>query len=139
VFSAEMISMLLSATLAGSAAYLAVDAIYGSLNEKMKRELGYILFGSAGLLAAMFIGELVFAEMHSEYAEKVVEILAFGEVAPWFWGGMFLAFIVPMVLVGIANEKKRYEYAILGSLSALVGLWLIKHAWLIAPQSLPLS
>ncbi|NPA51623.1 MAG: polysulfide reductase NrfD [Aquificae bacterium] len=139
IFSAEMISMLLSATLAGSAAYLLIGSIYGSLNEKMKKELGYILFGSAGLLAAMFIGELVFAKMHSEYAEKVVEILAFGEVAPWFWGGMFLAFIVPMVLVGIATEKRKYEYALLGSISALVGLWLIKHAWLIAPQSLPLS
>jgi len=140
VFPSEMISMLLAATLAGSAAYLIIDAIYGGvLKEKIKRELGYILFGSAGLLAAMFIGELIFAKMHSEFAHKVVEVLAFGEVAPFFWTGLFLAFIVPMVLVGIATEKRKYEYAFLGAASAIVGLWLIKHAWLIAPQCLPLS
>ena len=140
VFPAEMISMLLSAMIAGSAAYLIVDAIYGGvLKENIRRELGYILFGSAGLAAAMFIGEIFFAKMHSEFAHRVIEVLAFGEVAPFFWGGMFLTFIIPMVLVGIANENKKYQYAFLGALSAIVGLWLIKHAWLIAPQTLPLS
>jgi len=87
----------------------------------------------------MFIGELIFAKMHSEFAHEVIKVLAFGEVAPFFWGGMFLAFIVPMVLVGIANEQRKYQYAFLGALSAIAGLWLIKHAWLIAPQTLPLS
>lgn len=140
VFPAEMISMLLSATLAGSAMYLLIDAIYGNvLKENIRRELGYILFASAGLMAAMFIGELIFAKMHSEFAHEVIKVLAFGEVAPFFWSGMFLAFIVPMVLVGIANEQRKYQYAFLGALSAIAGLWLIKHAWLIAPQTLPLS
>ncbi len=139
VFPAEMVSMLLSAVIAGSAAYLAIGALYGSLQENIKRELGWILFGAAGLEAAMIIGELFFANFHSEFAYETVKILAFGEVAPFFWAGLFLTFIVPMVLVGIANEYKKYQYAVLGSLSALVGLWFIKHAWLIAPQCLPLS
>ncbi len=140
VFPAEMISMLLSAMIAGSAAYLFIDAIFGKpLQENIRRELGYILFGSAGLAAAMFIGELFFAKIHSEFAHRVIEILAFGEVAPFFWLGMLLTFIIPMILVGIANEKRKYQYMLLGSLSALIGLWLIKHAWLIAPQCLPLS
>jgi len=135
-----MISMLLSAMLAGSAAYLIVDAIFKHpLSEKARKELSYILFGSAGLMAAMFIGELFFAKMHSEFAHRVVEILAFGEVAPFFWLGMIFAFIIPMAFVGIAVQRKQYKYALYGSLSALVGLWLIKHAWLIAPQCLPLS
>ncbi len=140
VFPAEMISMLLSALLAGSAAYLVVDAIFKHpLQENVRKELSYILFGSAGLMAAMFIGELFFAKMHSEFSHRVIEILAFGEVAPFFWIGMFLTFIFPMVLVGISAQKRDYKYALYGSLSALVGLWFIKHAWLIAPQSLPLS
>ncbi len=140
VFPAEMISMLLSAMLAGSAAYLIVDAIFKHpLSEKARKELSYILFGSAGLMAAMFIGELFFAKMHSEFAHRVIEILAFGEVAPFFWLGMIFAFIIPMAFVGIAVQRKQYKYALYGSLSALVGLWLIKHAWLIAPQCLPLS
>ncbi|WP_456383174.1 NrfD/PsrC family molybdoenzyme membrane anchor subunit [Persephonella sp.] len=140
VFPAEMISMLLSAMIAGSAAYLIIDAIYGNLlKEEVRRELGYILFGSAGLAAAMFIGELFFAKMHSEFSYEVVKILAFGEVAPFFWLGMVFTFIIPMVLVGIANEYRKYRYAWIASIFALIGLWLIKHAWLIAPQSLPLS
>ncbi len=140
VFPAEMISMLFSAMIAGSAAYLIVDAVYGNvLQEKIRRELGYILFGSAGLEAAMFIGELFFAKMHSEFSYRVVEILAFGEVAPFFWIGLVFTFIIPMILVGIANEYRKYRYAWLASIFALIGLWLIKHAWLIAPQSLPLS
>ncbi|WP_457634693.1 NrfD/PsrC family molybdoenzyme membrane anchor subunit [Persephonella sp.] len=140
VFPAEMISMLLSAVIAGSAAFLIIDAVYGNiLQEKIRRELGYILFGSAGLEAAIFIGELFFAKMHSEFSYRVIEILAFGEVAPFFWLGMVFTFIIPMILVGVANEYRRYRYAWLASVFALVGLWLIKHAWLIAPQSLPLS
>ena len=140
VFPAEMISMLLSATLAGSAAFLLIDRIYKYvLEEKIRIELGYILFGSAGLLTALYVGELFFAKMHSEFSYEVVKILAFGDVAPFFWLGIMFGFIIPMILVGVANEKRKGQYAFLGSISALVGLWLIKHAWLIAPQYLPLS
>ena len=140
IFPVEMVSMILSAMIAGSATYLIVDAIYGNiLKEKIRREIGYILFGSAGLQAAIFIGELFFAKMHNEFSYKIIQILTFGEVAPFFWLGMVFTFIIPMILVGIANEYRRYRYAWIASIFALLGLWLIKHAWLIAPQSLPLS
>jgi len=39
----------------------------------------------------------------------------------------------------VATEKRKYEYLTFGSISALIGLWLIKHSWLLAPQMLPLS
>jgi len=139
VFPAEMIQMILSATLAGSAAYLLIMTIYKVEMEEVKRELGYILVGSAFLSGMMYVGEIMFARMHSEFSHKAVEILTFGELAPMFWVGIFLTFVIPIVLVGIANEKKKYEYALLGSASALVGLWLVKHSWLLAPQMLPLS
>ncbi|HEV09269.1 MAG TPA: polysulfide reductase [Sulfurihydrogenibium azorense] len=139
VFPAEMIQMILSATLAGSAAYLLIMTIYKVEMEEVKRELGYILIGSAFLSGMMYVGEIMFARMHSEFSHRVVEILTFGELAPMFWVGIFLTFVIPIVLVGIANEKKKYEYALLGSASALVGLWLVKHSWLLAPQMLPLS
>ncbi|MGC9188182.1 MAG: NrfD/PsrC family molybdoenzyme membrane anchor subunit [Sulfurihydrogenibium sp.] len=139
VFPAEMIQMILSATLAGSAAYLLIMTIYKVEMEEVKRELGYILIGSAFLSGMMYVGEIMFARMHSEFSHKAVEILTFGELAPMFWIGIFLTFVIPIVLVGIANEKKKYEYALLGSASALVGLWLVKHSWLLAPQMLPLS
>ncbi|MGC8868427.1 MAG: NrfD/PsrC family molybdoenzyme membrane anchor subunit [Sulfurihydrogenibium sp.] len=139
VFPAEMIQVILSATLAGSAAYLLIMTIYKVEMEEVKRELGYILIGSAFLSGMMYVGEIMFARMHSEFSHKAVEILTFGELAPMFWIGIFLTFVIPIVLVGIANEKKKYEYALLGSASALVGLWLVKHSWLLAPQMLPLS
>ncbi|ACN99718.1 polysulphide reductase, NrfD [Sulfurihydrogenibium azorense Az-Fu1] len=139
VFPAEMIQMLLSATLAGSAAYLLLMTIYKVEMEEVKRELGYILIGSAFLSGMMYLGEILFARMHSEFSHRAVEILTFGSLAPMFWLGIFLTFIIPIILVGIANEKKKYEYALLGSISALVGLWLVKHSWLLAPQMLPLS
>jgi formate-dependent nitrite reductase membrane component NrfD len=140
IFPTEMISMLLSATLAGSAAFLFIDRLYRYvLDDQIRRELGYILFSSAGLMSALYIGELYFARMHTEFSYKVVKILAFGDVAPFFWLGFVFGLIIPMILVGIAVEKRKGSYAFLGSLSALIGLWLIKHAWLTAPQYLPLS
>ncbi len=139
VFPAEMVQMVLSAVLAGSAAYLLLMSIFNVQLEEIKRELGYIFIGSAFLAAAMYIGELLFARMHSEFSHKAVEILAFGELAPMFWLGIFLTFIFPIILIGIANENRRYEYSLLGSISALIGLWLVKHSWLLAPQMLPLS
>jgi formate-dependent nitrite reductase membrane component NrfD len=139
VFPAEMIQMLLSAALAGSAAYLLIMTIYKVDMEDIKRELGYILIGSAFLSGMMYLGEILFARMHSEFSHRTVEILTFGSLAPMFWLGIFLTFIIPIILLGIANEKKRYEYTLLGSISALVGLWLVKHSWLLAPQMLPLS
>lgn len=139
VFPLEMVQMLLSATLAGSAVYLLIMSIYKVENEAIKRELGYILFGSAAISSAIYIGELMFAKMHSEFSFEAAKAVAFGELAPMFWLGMFLTFIIPMILVGIANEKRKYEYIPIGSISALIGLWLIKHSWLLAPQMLPLS
>ncbi|MCX7738969.1 MAG: polysulfide reductase NrfD [Hydrogenothermaceae bacterium] len=139
IFPAEMIQMLLSAAIAGSAAYLIVMFLYNIQNESIKRELGYILLGSAFLSGLMYVGELMFAKMHSEFSYEVAKILAFGELAPFFWIGMILTFVVPMVMVGIANEKKKYEYLPMAGASAIFGLWFIKHAWLLGPQMLPLS
>jgi len=138
-FPLEMVQMLLSALIAGSASYLLIASIYNALTDQIKKELGYILIGSAFLSAAIYIGELIFAKMHSEFSHEVIKGLVFGELAPIFWIGMVLTFIVPIVLVGIATENKRQDYALFGSISALIGLWLIKHSWLLAPQMLPLS
>jgi len=138
-FPLEMVQMLLSALIAGSATYLLIASLYNALTDQIKKELGYILIGSASLSAAIYIGELIFAKMHSEFSHEVIKGLAFGELAPIFWIGIILTFIVPIILVGIATENKRQDYALFGSISALIGLWLIKHSWLLAPQMLPLS
>ncbi|WP_457621545.1 NrfD/PsrC family molybdoenzyme membrane anchor subunit [Persephonella sp.] len=140
IFPVEIFSMLLSALLAGSAAFLFIDRVYRYvLDSQIRKELGYILFSSAGLLSVLYIGELFFAKMHSEFSYEVVKVLAFGDVAPFFWSGLVFGLIIPMILVGVSTGRAKEPYAFLGSLSALVGLWLIKHAWLVAPQYIPLS
>ena len=139
-FPAEMIAMLLSAVIAGSAGFLFVDGLFGGfLKENIKRDLNYILMGSSALYGAMFIGELLFAKMHSEFAHRVVEQLIYGEVSIYFWIGFALTFIVPVVLTGVATQTRKYQYTFYGAASAIVGLWFVKHAWLLAPQTLPLS
>jgi len=43
-------------------------------------------------------------------------------------------------LVGFWNVKADQPGLLkLAAVSGLVGLWLVKHAWLIAPQLMPLS
>ncbi len=140
VFPAEMVAMLLSAVIAGSAIFLFLDGIFGGiLNEKIKRDFNYLLMGSSALYGLMFVGEIMFAKMHSEFAEHVIKQLLTGEVAFYFWIGFALTFIVPIAMAGIANQTRKYQYSLYGAASALIGLWFIKHAWLLAPQTLPLS
>ena len=140
VFPAEMIAMLLSAGIAGSAAFLAIDGLMGGmLKDNIRKHLSYILMISSALYGAMFIGEILFAKMHSEFAHHVIRELLTGEVAIFFWIGFALTFIVPVVLAGVSIQTRKYIYSLFASLSALVGLWFVKHAWLLAPQTLPLS
>lgn len=56
-----------------------------------------------------------------------------------FWIGQTLAYIVPMFLVWLSVSNKSYGTMPLASLSAIAGLWLVKHVWLIIPQLLPMS
>ena len=56
-----------------------------------------------------------------------------------FWIGQVFAFIVPMVLVTLSVQNKSTGLLTLASVSALAGLWVTKHVWLVIPQLLPMS
>lgn len=131
----ETAQMLLAATLAGSAAFLLI----GAGGEPARRPLGQVLGISAFVSATIFVMELVFGPQKSAEAEHLVHILTSGELASVFWPGLLIGFVVPVALVLVGGRKPSAGLMIGASIAGLIGLWLVKHAWLIAPQLVPLS
>jgi hypothetical protein len=129
----EVAQTLLSAGLAGSAVYL----LFPRLDLEERRSLGLVLAGTSLVSLLIFLAELVFAPMKSEEARATVELLVSGELAPLMVPGLLLGFAVPLVVaLGARGSSAPLRIA---ALSALVGLWMVKHAFLVAPQLLPLS
>ena len=133
----EFAQLLLSAGIAGSSILLIVG--HFSLNKEEKKTLGYVLGISAFLSLCIFISEIIFAPQKSEEAAWVVHLLTTGDLASFFYAALILAFIVPIVLIAINRNGEKQSGLLLASVVALIGLWMIKHAWLIAPQMITLS
>jgi formate-dependent nitrite reductase membrane component NrfD len=131
----ETAQMLLAATLAGSAAFLLI----GAGGEQARRPLGQVLGISAFVSATIFVMELVFGPQKSEEAQHLVHILTSGELATVFWPGLIVGFLVPIALVLVGGRKPSAGLMAGAAIASLIGLWLVKHAWLIAPQLVPLS
>jgi formate-dependent nitrite reductase membrane component NrfD len=133
----EIVQMLLAALLAGSATMLIVlkDA-----SEDVKKDLTIILGISTFTSLLIYLGEYYFGHMK---AEEVAVILSYvkdgGEWSSFFWLAMTLGFIVPAWLAYITLRHNVTHFRLLMSISALVGLWMAKHVWLIIPQLMPLS
>lgn len=131
----EVAQMVLSATLAGSAVFL----LLGRGRSAHSTTFAWVLALSALLALTIFFAELVFAPQKSEEAEYVVHQLLSGSLGRLFSAGLLLGFAIPgaLALWGIRRDVPGlYPVA---AASSLVGLWMVKHAWLIAPQLLPLS
>lgn len=132
----EVAQMLLSAGLAGSAALL----LWPGRQERGERvSLAWILGLCALVSLTMFLAEVIFAPQKSEEAEYVVRQLLSGGLGALFGAGLLLAFALPaLVLIqGARRGDPRGARAV--ALLSLLGLFLVKHAWLLAPQTLPLS
>jgi Ni/Fe-hydrogenase subunit HybB-like protein len=134
----EMVQMVLAATLTGSATLLLVGM--NKLSDNAKRDLAVVMGMSAFVAFMLYMGEYVFGAMK---AEEVAAVLAYvksgGEYSSMFWIGQVFAFIVPMILVLLSVANRSYGILPLASVSAIAGLWLVKHVWLIIPQLLPMS
>jgi protein NrfD len=131
----ETAQMLLAATLAGSAVFL----IIGAGGEQARKPMSQVLGLSAFVSATIFAAELVFGPQKTEEAQHLVHIITAGEVSTIFWSGLVIGFILPIAAV-LAGGKKPNAGLMMGAgVLGLVGLWLVKHAWLIAPQLVPLS
>ncbi len=133
----ELVQMILAALLCGSAVFLIIG---GKWSYEVKRDLAIILGTSAFLSFTIYMGEYYFGHMK---AEEVAAILAYvkegGVYHVMFWVGQWLAFIIPMILVYFSLKSRSASLLYLASVSAIVGLYIAKHVWLIIPQLLPLS
>ncbi|MEW5740129.1 MAG: NrfD/PsrC family molybdoenzyme membrane anchor subunit [Myxococcota bacterium] len=132
---AEVAQMLVAATLAGSATFL----LFGRRTDDESLSLAWILGLSALVALTIFSAEVVFAPQKSEEAEYVIHTLMSGNLRTLFLAGLTFGFVVPGVLVGLSVRAKQPVALKLAAVSGLAGLWMVKHAWLIAPQLLPLS
>ena len=134
----EMVQMVLAATLTGSATLLLVGNT--KLSENARKDLAIVLGMSAFVAFMIYMGEFIFGGMKAEEIQAVLSyIKEGGEYATMFWIGQTFAFILPMTLVFLSLKSKSYGILPLAAVSAIAGLWLVKHVWLIIPQLLPMS
>jgi formate-dependent nitrite reductase membrane component NrfD len=133
----EIVQMLLAAALAGSAILIIAGKI--NLDDEQKLKLGTILgFAALGSLV-LYVAEIIFAPTKSEEGEWIIHYLTHGSMGIYFAIGLILAFAVPSALACASNRTKKSTLLLPAAILALVGLWMVKHAWLIAPQMMPLS
>jgi len=134
----EMMQMVLAATLTGSATLLLVGI--NKLSDNAKRDLAIIMGMSAFIAFMLYMGEYIFGAMK---AEEVAAVLSYvkegGEYATMFWVGQTFAFIIPALLVLLSVVNRSNGILPLAAISAIAGLWITKHVWLIIPQLLPMS
>ncbi len=133
----EAAQMIFAATLSGSAVMILMGK---NLSYEAKRDLGVILAFSALGAFILYMSELIFGPMKAEEVAAVLEFIkGNGEYAAMFWIGQVFAFIAPFFLVILAINNRSMNILNLASLSALAGLWVSKHVWLVIPQLLNLS
>ena len=134
----EAVQMILAATLSGAAAIILMGG--SKLSDETKRFFGAILGLSALMAFIIYMSEYVFGAMK---AEEVAAILHYvkgdGEYATMFWIGQWVAYILPMLLVALSRVSNSSAILNLAAVLAIVGLWIVKHVWLVIPQLLPLS
>lgn len=131
----EVPQMVLAATLAGSAVFLLMRAGGDESSPWLSGVLGL----SAGLSLTIYIVEVVLAPQKSEEAHYLINVLLSGELGVMFIGGLGLGFALPLLMAAMGARRPSPGLMMLASVMSLVGLWLVKHAWLIAPQMIPLS
>lgn len=136
----ESAQMILAATLSGSATILLMDTFLNKLSDAAKRDMGIILAFSALSAFILYMAELIFGPMKAEEVAAVLQYVSNGgEYQAMFWIGQVVAFIVPFVLVTLSIVNNNQNILKLAALSAIAGLWVVKHVWLVIPQLLSMS
>jgi len=133
----ESAQMILAALLAGSATMLLLGG--NKFSDTVKKDLGIILGLSAFSAFTLYMAEYIFGGMKAEEVAATLEFIKGGEYTIMFWIGQVMAFIVPMVLVYLSIKKESYYLLKIAAVSALIGLWISKHVWLVIPQLLNMS
>lgn len=133
----ESAQMILAALLAGSATMILLGG--NKFNNAIKKDLGLILGLSAFAAFILYMSEYIFGAMKAEEVTATLAFVKGGDYTILFWIGQMMAFIIPMILVCMSITKERYYLLKIAAVSALVGLWISKHVWLVIPQLLNMS
>lgn len=133
----ELVQMLLAAGIGGSAILLIIG--HFSLNKDEKKTLAQILAFSAFISLSIYVFEIIFAPQKTEEAAWVIHYLTSGDLASFFYTALALGYVIPVILVLICQKTEKQSGLLLAAVISLIGLWMAKHAWLIAPQMIPLS
>jgi len=134
----ESAQMIFAALLSGSAFMLLLGG--SKLEADAQRALGTVLGLSALMSFILYMSEYVFGPMKAEEVAAVLEyIKGDGPYTVMFWLGQWIAYLLPMALILIYRATQKESILKLAAILALVGLWLVKHVWLMIPQLLPMS
>lgn len=134
----ETAQMILAALLAGSATMILLGG--AKLDYAAKKTLGVVLGLSAFMSFTLYMAEYIFGPMKAEEVAAVLEyIKGDGEYTVMFWLGQWVAYLLPMLFVLLSRVSKSEAILKLAAILALVGLWVVKHVWLMIPQLLPMS
>ena len=135
---AESAQMILAALLAGSAAMILLGG--SKLSYEAKKDLGVVLGLSAMMAFIIYMAEYVFGPQKAEEVAATLEyIKGNGEYTVMFWIGQWMTYLLPMLLIVLSRASKSESILKLAALLALVGLFIVKHVWLMIPQLLPMS
>jgi formate-dependent nitrite reductase membrane component NrfD len=135
---AESAQMILAALLAGSAAMILLGG--SKLSYEAKKDLGVVLALSAMMAFIIYMAEYVFGPQKAEEVAATLQyIKGDGEYTVMFWLGQWMTYLLPMLLVVLSRSSKSESILKLAAILALVGLFIVKHVWLMIPQLLPMS
>lgn len=133
----ESAQMILAALLAGSAMMILLGG--NKFSDAVKKDLAIVLGLAAAASFILYMAELIFGPMKAEEVAAVLHYVKGGEYTIMFWIGQVMAFLLPMALVCLSLKNQSYYLLKIAAVSALVGLWVSKHVWLVIPQLLPMS
>ena len=135
---AESAQMILAALLAGSAAMILLGG--SKLTYEAKKSLGVVLGLSALMAFIIYMAEYVFGPQKAEEVAATLEyIKGDGAYTVMFWIGQWMTYLLPMLLIVLSRASKSESILKLAAILALVGLFIVKHVWLMIPQLLPMS
>jgi len=133
----ESAQMILAALLAGSATMILLGG--NKFSDAVKKDLAIVLGLAAAAAFILYMAEIIFGPMKAEEVAAVLHYIKGGEYTVMFWIGQVMAFLVPMALVCLSLKNQSYYLLKIAAVSALIGLWVSKHVWLVIPQLLPMS
>ena len=135
---AESAQMILAALVAGSAFMILLGG--NKLDWEAKKMLGTVLGLSALMAFIIYMSEYIFGPMKAEEIAFTLEyIKGDGPYTVMFWLGQWMTYLLPMLLVVLSRSSKSESILKLAAILALVGLFMVKHVWLMIPQLLPMS